>query len=757
MPNSPRHFESRASILALFTLLASCGGGGGGGSSSTPPTPVAPTASLSVSTSDARIGGSATLTWTSTNALSCTASGDWSGTLATTGSQSIAITKAASNFTLNCSGAGGNANAQATITGWNAPTATLSLADTELLAQNTTTVTWSSTNAKSCRALSGLTDPIANSGSTSTPALAASTTYSIECSNPAYPPVSASSTVSVASTFDLTVTAKYQRPGGAVLNPSTNGYVPDWSNPIVAPIRNVYIELQSANGTKVAGTYASDTGVVVFSGLDPAVKYTPVLKSMAQNAKGFDIWVANNTAPISTSANTIRTRYAPYTDRAAEFTPNTRKLKQSLEITAPMGWDATAGKLVDANRISGPYAILADALEQQAYVAQNGAVNAINKVTILWSVTNKGGGPLSTYDLDAGLVPGSGGFSYSGAAVIGADGKQVVTAQGSENIPFIFLSGAQSFEPMEFAQLITVHEMTHYTQRQSQRNDSPGGPHSEQGEYQDILLVQHEGLATGTATLIAKSPRLERYRQSGGNLVVSRSDYTVSGTPLGWFQERTVVQLIWRLFDPTGNFKLSGPQILAPFYSDAWKNGTFGPNIWAYANILKTQQPALAGAIDALGTDLKITFAGNDVWGTQETLLGNRSAAQTLPIFTRIPTTGSTTVCSVGSKAQYNKLGNRRFLRFDGDNVARSYRITGATGTVPYIALTAGSTDIEGFRKDSNIVSTGTVTVPAAGGWGFVGECSVILGSDPAVVDRQCATTPYTAPEETCWTITAVP
>ncbi|NBW90692.1 MAG: hypothetical protein EBR51_12490 [Gammaproteobacteria bacterium] len=71
--------------------------------------------------------------------------------------------------------------------------------------------------------------------------------------------MSASSTVSVASTFDLTVTAKYQRPGAAVLNPSTNGYVPDWSNPIVAPVRNVYIELQSANGTKVAGTYASDT------------------------------------------------------------------------------------------------------------------------------------------------------------------------------------------------------------------------------------------------------------------------------------------------------------------------------------------------------------------------------------------------------------------------------------------------------------------------------------------------------------------
>lgn len=738
-------------LIASIPALTSCGSSG---ASSTPAPPVAPTATLSAASSNARIDDTVTLTWSSTNASSCSASGDWTGARANSGTQAVAITKATSNFTLTCTGPGGTANAQAGVNGWNAPTATLSVADSDLLAGNTTTVTWASTNVKSCRATSGLTDPIATSGSRTTAALNASTTFALECSNPAYPVITASRTVTVANTFELAVTAKYQRPGPAVL--SGSAYAPDWANPVVAPIRNVYIELQNTSGTKVVGAYASDAGVVIFSGLDPTIKYTPVLKSMAQNAKGLDLWVVNNTAPLSTSASTIRTRYAPYTDRAAEYAPDRRKPKQTLEISAPMGWDAATGKLVDANRISGPYAIIADALEQQAYVAQNGAVNTINKLTILWSVTNKGGGPVSVYNFDAGIMPGSGGYSNSGAVTIGTDGKQTAGAS-TENIPHIFLSGSQSFEPMEFSQLITVHEMTHFTQRQSQRNDSPGGPHSEQGEFQDLMLAQHEGLATGSATLIAKSPRLERLRPSGGNLIASRSDYTVTGSPLGWFQERTVVQLIWRLFDPVGAFKLTGQQILAPFYSDIWKMGSFGPNIWAYGNILKSQQPSLANAIDLLGNDLKVTFAGNDLWGTTESILGNRTQGQTFPLFARVATSGSTTVCSVGSKAEYNKLGNRRYLRFDGDGNPRSYRFTGATGTVPYIYLNTGSNEIEGRVKGSNVVSSGVVTIPAPGGWGAVGECTVIASNDPANVDSFCAATAYTAPTETCWTITAVP
>src|SRR6201987_4224574 len=75
-----------AAAAALNALaLQACGGGG----SAAPP---APTVTLSVSPTAITAGQSATLTWSSTQAVSCTASGAWSGSEAAMGSQAVAPT-----------------------------------------------------------------------------------------------------------------------------------------------------------------------------------------------------------------------------------------------------------------------------------------------------------------------------------------------------------------------------------------------------------------------------------------------------------------------------------------------------------------------------------------------------------------------------------------------------------------------------------------------------------------------------------------
>jgi hypothetical protein len=62
---------------------------------------------LTVSPSAVMPGQSATITWSSANATSCTASGAWSGTLATSGSSSVILqTSSVQSYSLNCSGAG---------------------------------------------------------------------------------------------------------------------------------------------------------------------------------------------------------------------------------------------------------------------------------------------------------------------------------------------------------------------------------------------------------------------------------------------------------------------------------------------------------------------------------------------------------------------------------------------------------------------------------------------------------------------------
>lgn len=104
-----------AAIAAASITLVACGGGGGGGSSTapvTPPTPAtpAPTVTMTISQPKITLGASATITWSSTNATSCTASDGWSGTQAISGtSAQTPIASGSLTYTLICTGAGGSA------------------------------------------------------------------------------------------------------------------------------------------------------------------------------------------------------------------------------------------------------------------------------------------------------------------------------------------------------------------------------------------------------------------------------------------------------------------------------------------------------------------------------------------------------------------------------------------------------------------------------------------------------------------------
>jgi len=75
----------------------------------------APTVTLSASPTSIISGSSSTLTWSSTSATSCTASGAWTGTKTTSGTQSVSPTTT-STYTLACTGTGGSAARSATVT-----------------------------------------------------------------------------------------------------------------------------------------------------------------------------------------------------------------------------------------------------------------------------------------------------------------------------------------------------------------------------------------------------------------------------------------------------------------------------------------------------------------------------------------------------------------------------------------------------------------------------------------------------------------
>ena len=108
-------------ITVSTFILASCGGGGGGGGS-TPTTPITPTTpaltvNLSAEPTSVLVENTSTLTWSSTNATSCSAS--WTSQTGTSGSETETITTAGNNsFSISCTGDGGSRSASVTVEGY---------------------------------------------------------------------------------------------------------------------------------------------------------------------------------------------------------------------------------------------------------------------------------------------------------------------------------------------------------------------------------------------------------------------------------------------------------------------------------------------------------------------------------------------------------------------------------------------------------------------------------------------------------------
>lgn len=148
----------------------------------------APTVDLRVNGSNGPLNlgapGSYTLSWTSTNAASCTASGSWSGSQQTNGSQVYSgIGAGTYTYAITCTNPSGSASDNVTVNVLPPPTVSVS-APAAMTAPASYTATWTSTNASSCtgsnrfNGISGLSGSKAESG-----LAVGSYDYTVTCTN----------------------------------------------------------------------------------------------------------------------------------------------------------------------------------------------------------------------------------------------------------------------------------------------------------------------------------------------------------------------------------------------------------------------------------------------------------------------------------------------------------------------------------------------------------------------------------------------
>lgn len=115
--------------------------------------PAAPTVNLWASASSVAYEGLATLSWDSTDSSACTASGDWSGSKSTSGSETVDALTSNSTFVLTCSGDGGEAieSVDITVTA-SVPTVSFTAAPATVSQNELTVLEWNSTDATDCTA-----------------------------------------------------------------------------------------------------------------------------------------------------------------------------------------------------------------------------------------------------------------------------------------------------------------------------------------------------------------------------------------------------------------------------------------------------------------------------------------------------------------------------------------------------------------------------------------------------------------------------
>ena len=191
-----------------YTLSCQGAGKGSGTASATltvnpvsgPAPPAAPTVSLAAANeypSCMDTGAQNTLTWSSANASACTASGSWTGPVATSGSQDIypgassASSSTILEYVLNCSGPGGSASDSAKLcvvpaNGGTPPPVTLSLTVTPggIALGESATLEWTSQYASFCTAADDWSGSQSLSGEhTVTPTTSRQYIYTLTCQN----------------------------------------------------------------------------------------------------------------------------------------------------------------------------------------------------------------------------------------------------------------------------------------------------------------------------------------------------------------------------------------------------------------------------------------------------------------------------------------------------------------------------------------------------------------------------------------------
>lgn len=444
---------------------------------------------------------------------------------------------------------------------------------------------------------------------------------------------------------------------------TTNGAGLDFNNISQDPIRSAIVELVDSADAVIESKVTDTTGGYSFT-IATNTQVRVRVKAQMLNTTGpseIDLSVVDNT-----SSNALYTLQGSLT--AATAASSTRNLNASS------GW---GGASYTGPRAAAPFALL-DTLyaTTQAFVAVDADID-FPKLNIYWSPQNR---------------------SASGNVAIGEIGTSSFTR--FNGVPTILILGDDDADTDEFDESVVTHEFGHYFESAFSRSGSIGGSHSLNNRL-DMRVAFSEGWGNALTGFI-DSPR---YRDTFGAAQGSDFGFELesnSYTTPGWYSEGSVQSILYDIMDAAddGADVVSGG--LGPVYraliSTDYANTIEASSIFAFDTALKSEGTLPAASLDALLTAQNIIGRGSD--GAGETNDGGIPTV--LPVYQTLTVGGAAVlVCSVDDAGEYNKLGNRAFLKM---NVPAQSSVTITADAVD--AAGTSDPDINIYERDTRIATS---------------------------------------------------
>ena len=251
----------------------------------------------------------------------------------------------------------------------------------------------------------------------------------------------------------------------------------------------------------------------------------------------------------------------------------------------------------------------------------------------------------------------------------------------------IYILGAENNDTDEFDQHVLAHEYQHFLEDAISRTDSIGGAHS-LGERLDMRVAFSEGFANAYSAMVLDDPL---YRDSFGTAQGSDFSFNIETDVFsvpGWYSEASIHRIVWDLFDAANDAADSdgvtigyGPMF--DVFRAELRSEVPLTSLFAFVSALKQRPSMPVAAINARveaegvpGTSFGIDSQNINAYATTEThsSVAPVSADLVLPIYSEIALNGpSVRLCGDAEVTApgggvvpgvYNKLANRRFLRF---------------------------------------------------------------------------------------------